>query len=180
MDQICYKTKKHKASGPLEKAFNVVERNIADKRAARMFYASALSFNLASEFTHYFLSSTSINPVAIKPTTIISMKIIMHTSKFVRENEEIQDKNNVRNEGPIEETKTAKKKTDTRTSISSNIKRITLDVSPLIPCLQLPKAKSILEKRNGSHDELEVLEARTLKKQSASLPLRVTSIALES
>ncbi|KAK3019469.1 hypothetical protein RJ639_005153 [Escallonia herrerae] len=39
--------KKHKASGPLEKAFNVVERNIADKRAARMFYASALSFNLA-------------------------------------------------------------------------------------------------------------------------------------
>ncbi|KAK3011768.1 hypothetical protein RJ639_012434, partial [Escallonia herrerae] len=39
--------KKHKASGPLEKAFNVVERNIADKRATRMFYASALSFNLA-------------------------------------------------------------------------------------------------------------------------------------
>ncbi|KAK3005820.1 LOW QUALITY PROTEIN: hypothetical protein RJ639_016967 [Escallonia herrerae] len=39
--------KKNKASGPLEKAFNVAERNIADKRAARMFYASALSFNLA-------------------------------------------------------------------------------------------------------------------------------------
>ncbi|KAK3025686.1 hypothetical protein RJ639_042026, partial [Escallonia herrerae] len=41
--------KKHKASDPLEKAFNVVERNIADKRAARMFYASALSFNLARD-----------------------------------------------------------------------------------------------------------------------------------
>ncbi|KAK2968149.1 LOW QUALITY PROTEIN: hypothetical protein RJ640_018242 [Escallonia rubra] len=34
--------KKQKASGPLDKAFNVVERNIADKIAARLFYASAL------------------------------------------------------------------------------------------------------------------------------------------
>ncbi|KAK2998986.1 hypothetical protein RJ639_022917, partial [Escallonia herrerae] len=35
--------KKQKASGPPEKAFNVVERNIADKRASRMFYATALT-----------------------------------------------------------------------------------------------------------------------------------------
>ncbi|KAK2999004.1 hypothetical protein RJ639_023637 [Escallonia herrerae] len=45
----------HKASGPLEKAFNVVERNIADKRAARMFYASALSFNLARSIAHLIM-----------------------------------------------------------------------------------------------------------------------------
>ncbi|KAL7232464.1 hypothetical protein ACSBR2_010485 [Camellia fascicularis] len=41
--------KKRKGSilGPLAAAFNVAERDIADKQAARMLYASALSFNLA-------------------------------------------------------------------------------------------------------------------------------------
>ncbi|KAL7168345.1 hypothetical protein ACSBR2_038729 [Camellia fascicularis] len=48
-DQTCFKTKKRKGSisGPLAAAFNVAERDIADKQDARMFYASALSFNLA-------------------------------------------------------------------------------------------------------------------------------------
>ncbi|KAL7244965.1 hypothetical protein ACSBR2_000330 [Camellia fascicularis] len=49
-DQTYFKTKKKRKgsiSGPLIAAFNVVERDIIDKQAARMFYASALSFNLA-------------------------------------------------------------------------------------------------------------------------------------
>ncbi|CAL5412651.1 unnamed protein product [Camellia sinensis] len=39
--------RKGSISGPLAAAFNVAKRDIADKQAARMFYASALSFNLA-------------------------------------------------------------------------------------------------------------------------------------
>ncbi|KAL7189687.1 hypothetical protein ACSBR1_039348 [Camellia fascicularis] len=41
------KKRKGSISGPLAAAFNVAERDIADKQDARMFYASALSFNLA-------------------------------------------------------------------------------------------------------------------------------------
>ncbi|CAL5442268.1 unnamed protein product [Camellia sinensis] len=41
------KKRKGLISGPLAAAFNVVERYIGDKQAARMFYASTPSFNLA-------------------------------------------------------------------------------------------------------------------------------------
>ncbi|KAL7193205.1 hypothetical protein ACSBR2_024921 [Camellia fascicularis] len=46
-DLLQNKKRKGSISGPLAAAFNVAERDIADKQAARMFYASALSFNLA-------------------------------------------------------------------------------------------------------------------------------------
>ena len=40
------KKRKGSISRPLAAAFNVAERDIADKQVARMFYAFALSFNL--------------------------------------------------------------------------------------------------------------------------------------
>ncbi|CAL5368560.1 unnamed protein product [Camellia sinensis] len=46
-DLLQNKKRKGSILGPLAAAFNVAERDIADKQAARMFYASAFSFNLA-------------------------------------------------------------------------------------------------------------------------------------
>ncbi|KAL7180164.1 hypothetical protein ACSBR1_043394 [Camellia fascicularis] len=51
-DLLQNKKRKGSISGPLAAAFKVAERDIADKQAAHMFYASALSFNLAR--CHYF------------------------------------------------------------------------------------------------------------------------------
>jgi len=65
--------KKRKGSngGALEKSFNICNRNIADKLAARMFYASGLSFNLATSpyYKKYseFLAANSL-PGYVPPT----------------------------------------------------------------------------------------------------------------
>ncbi|KAM3289525.1 hypothetical protein P3S67_017813 [Capsicum chacoense] len=66
-------SKKQKGStdGALEKSFSIANRNNADKLAARMFYASCLSFNLATfpYFKKYskFLTANPI-PSYIPPT----------------------------------------------------------------------------------------------------------------
>ncbi|PHT58537.1 hypothetical protein CQW23_00900 [Capsicum baccatum] len=65
------KKQKGSTGGALEKSFSIANRNIADKLAARMFYASGLSFNLATSpyFKKYseFLAANPI-PGYIPPT----------------------------------------------------------------------------------------------------------------
>ena len=64
IDLIQQKKWKSSSSGAIRKSFGIYERNTVDKLAARMFYASGLSFNFANSpyFKKYskFLAKNSI------------------------------------------------------------------------------------------------------------------------
>ncbi|XP_075099048.1 uncharacterized protein LOC107821901 [Nicotiana tabacum] len=71
LDLSQLKKRKSSNGGALEKSFNICNRNIADKLAARMFYASGLLFNLATSpyYKKYseFLAVNSL-PGYVPPT----------------------------------------------------------------------------------------------------------------
>ncbi|XP_060670812.1 uncharacterized protein LOC132800646 [Ziziphus jujuba] len=70
-DLLQHKKRKGAVVGSLEKSFNTTRCDIADKEAARMFYASALPFNFAnfSYFRQYSKTLANDNLAAYTPPT---------------------------------------------------------------------------------------------------------------
>ncbi|KAH7545623.1 hypothetical protein FEM48_Zijuj01G0113100 [Ziziphus jujuba var. spinosa] len=89
-DFLQHKKRKGAVVGSLEKSFNSVQRDIADKEAARMFYASALPFNFAnfSYFRQYSKTLANNNLAGYTPPTYNRLR----TTLLAQEKEHINRK----------------------------------------------------------------------------------------
>lgn len=111
-DLIQQKKRKSSSSGAIGKSFGIYERNTAGKLAARMFYASSLSFNFANSpyFKKYskFLAENSI-PGYIPPsynrlrTTLLAQEkhILIESCNQLKVHGKRKDCRFVRMDGPI-------------------------------------------------------------------------------
>ncbi|XP_059639603.1 uncharacterized protein LOC132281975 [Cornus florida] len=86
--------KKRRASAPgvLENAFNVTQRDVADKQAARMFYASGLSFNLARcpHFRKYSLTLANSKLSGYTPPTFDRLRTTLLAQEKAHVNRKLQ------------------------------------------------------------------------------------------
>ncbi|XP_022894492.1 uncharacterized protein LOC111408894 isoform X2 [Olea europaea var. sylvestris] len=90
-DLLQQKMKKKRGQlGPLEKTFNMAQRDTADKEAARMFYASALSFNFAKSpyFRQFCRTLANSNVAGYTPPTYNRLR----TTLLAQEKENINRK----------------------------------------------------------------------------------------
>ncbi|KAH7545528.1 hypothetical protein FEM48_Zijuj01G0103300 [Ziziphus jujuba var. spinosa] len=85
-----HKKRKGAVVGSLERSSNITQRDIADKEAARMFYANALLFNVAKSpyFRQYSKTLGNNNLVGYTPPTYIRLR----TTLLAQEKEHINRK----------------------------------------------------------------------------------------